>query len=137
MEVGVGPQAQHPSRRHSVLRSVGLDYAALSTVRPNLAMISCSAVSHGRFTQLKATDKIVDESAEWALELLSRSSILAADSRPTIPESGRPAPEGKVSLCCLGLATGGRRVLLIDDPQVELVKKGDRDGCPAGGRFSR
>lgn len=98
MEVGrVGLQAQHRSRRHSVLRSVGLDYAALSAVRPDLAMISCSAVSHGRFTQRKATDKMVDETAKWALELLSCSSILAADSRPTIPESGRPAPERKVS----------------------------------------
>ncbi len=109
-----------------MLRSVGLDYVALSAVRPDLAMISCSAVSHGRFTQLKATDEMVDESAKWALELLSCSSTLAADSRPTIPESGRPAPERKVSLCCLGLATGGKRVLLIDGPHVELVKEGDR-----------
>ncbi len=75
-----------------MLRSVGLDYAALSAVRPDLAMISCSAVGHGRFTQRKAMDKMVDESAKWALELLSCPSILAADNRPTIPESGRPAP---------------------------------------------
>jgi crotonobetainyl-CoA:carnitine CoA-transferase CaiB-like acyl-CoA transferase len=31
----------------SVLRSVGLDYAALSRVRPDLVMISCSAAGHG------------------------------------------------------------------------------------------
>lgn len=31
----------------SVLRSAGLDYAALAGVRPDLVMISCSAVGHG------------------------------------------------------------------------------------------
>ncbi|HET8578981.1 MAG TPA: CoA transferase, partial [Methylomirabilota bacterium] len=66
----------------SVLRSVGLDYAALSAVRPGLVMISCSAVGQGgpweemrtfapSLTSLAGLERLIGYEGERALGALT------------------------------------------------------------------
>ncbi len=66
----------------SVLRSVGLDYAAFSAVRPDLVMISCSAVGQGgpwegvrtfapSLTRLAGLERLIGYEGERALGALT------------------------------------------------------------------